>query len=190
MSALPVGLQESAVCRFGLDYSDRMLSIGDLGSYNPNGQDLTVPTGQVGALVTYLATDSPFESGYGNLSQIETRTVQLDHTTVTLQHNKLRARNAVDFQRTIIDKGRDCFLCPEYLDPHEMCIAYGYNTLIFGNKFPYLNGHLVIVNGDHTPQNFNDQLPTALSLAEDLDQYFVYYNGPKVNATAPDHLHG
>lgn len=188
MTSLPVGLHESAECRFNLDYSGRLLSNSELKYYNDRGRDLTTAEGQVGAFVTYLTTDSPFKVGYCNLTQLETRTVQLDHTTVTLQHNRLRARNAVDFQKTIVD--RDCFLCPEHMDPSEMGIAYDDNTYIFGNKFPYLNGHLVIVNGSHTPQNFDEQLPKALRQAADLRQYCVIYNGPKANATAPDHGHG
>jgi len=41
----------------------------------------------------------------------------------------------------------------------------------------------------HTDQLIYDRFPDMLDLAEALDDFVVFYNGPKCGASAPDHMH-
>lgn len=189
MKGLPIGLGEQPV-RLNQDYSDRIVAPEELAAFTPDGAVPVTLAEQVGAFTTYLASaeaPEPFRRGYSNLDNLLTRTVALEHTTATLQHNPGRARNAADFQQAARARAF-CFLDPEHLADGERGLSYN-GSVIFGNLYPYMPGHLVVVDRSHAPQQLGPQLHTALKLAGEVPTHYFFYNGPEVGATAPDHLH-
>jgi hypothetical protein len=173
------------------DYSKYIINPKDLALFSPDGTVPVTLSDQVAAFLIYLQSDQspePFRNGYKQLGQLETRSIDMEHTSIILQKNPMRMRNLRDFQKDVRE-GRKCFLCPDNLLDGELGLAYGDDNIIFGNLFPILDGHLVIVNRSHVPQDLIPQLSTALRLADELRSHFFFYNGPEVGASAPDHRH-
>lgn len=57
------------------------------------------------------------------------------------------------------------------------------------NPFPILKEHFTIAKNDHIDQSFINHIGDLVNLAETLEGYSVFYNGPKSGASAPDHMH-
>jgi|GEM_PF-5515592 len=191
MNGLPIGLEEGErFLRLDQDYTGRLMRPDELAPFTSDGAVPVTIAEQVGAYTTYLASDHApprFRDGYEQLGGLLTRHVELGNATATLQHNPGRARNTKEFLAPAMTR-TSCFLDPENLTDGERGLEYG-NSVILGNLYPYLRGHLVIVDRSHAPQDLGPQLHTALELATGLPSYYIFYNGPKVGATAPDHLH-
>ena len=63
----------------------------------------------------------------------------------------------------------------------------GYTILI--NPFPIFPKHFTIPDVEHVPQLILGRFGDMLDLAEKMDDYLIFYNGPKCGASAPDHVH-
>lgn len=85
---------------------------------------------------------------------------------------------------------RPCFLCENNLPIEQKGINYKNNYVLLVNPYPIFNEHLTIAHHNHIPQSIDDSLMDLLDLSLKLkDKFFVFYNGPKCGASAPDHLH-
>lgn len=84
---------------------------------------------------------------------------------------------------------RPCFLCPEHLPVHQKAIPFGDEYLLLVNPFPIFEKHLTIPVVKHVPQLLAGRLHDMLNLAKALDNFVVFYNGPRCGASAPDHFH-
>ncbi len=84
---------------------------------------------------------------------------------------------------------RKCFLCPPHLPPEQKGIAWKEDFLILVNPFPIFPRHLTIIHREHIAQRINGHFAEMLDLAQSLEQYVVFYNGPRCGASAPDHFH-
>lgn len=84
---------------------------------------------------------------------------------------------------------RKCFLCPAHLPPQQRGIEFGDDYLILVNPFPIFPRHLTIPVKSHIDQRIAGRLNDMFELAKAIDQYVVFYNGPKCGASAPDHFH-
>ena len=65
-----------------------------------------------------------------------------------------------------------------------------YTVLV--NPFPIFPKHLTIPDVEHVDQIIGcdgERYEDMLSLAEILDDFVIFYNGPKCGASAPDHMH-
>ena len=82
-----------------------------------------------------------------------------------------------------------CFLCEENRPTEQMSIPFIKKYAILCNPFPILKNHLTIALHSHVPQRIRHKIADMLTLAEQLDDYIVFYNGPKCGASAPDHFH-
>lgn len=84
---------------------------------------------------------------------------------------------------------RPCFLCEDNRPPEQQSISFLKKYVILCNPFPILNNHLTIALHSHVPQRIRNKMEDMLTIAEQLDDYIVFYNGPKCGASAPDHFH-
>ncbi len=84
---------------------------------------------------------------------------------------------------------RPCFLCPAHLPEQQKGILFGKDYLLLVNPFPIFKRHLTIPIIDHAPQRLEGRFQDMLLLAKELDEFVVFYNGPRCGASAPDHFH-
>ena len=57
------------------------------------------------------------------------------------------------------------------------------------NPFPIFPEHFTIPTFKHEDQLILNRFEDMLDLAEAIDEFSVFYNGPKCGASAPDHIH-
>lgn len=151
------------------------------------GQSLTAA---VERLLESQRRDWPaFQQGEASLSTIRTKDLRLDGACVTAQANpgRKRSTHAKTDAKSIAE--RRCFLCAENMPREERGVAFG-DLVILPNPFPVLPWHCTIPAREHTPQRIAGRVATMLELASQLGtQMFVFYNGPRCGASAPDHFH-
>ncbi len=173
-----------------MNWQERILSIDEINNYLEEN-DAVKLSAQVEALIEHQKANWPqLKEGYEALSQIETKRINIDDSTIIVQHNAKRVRStAAPVDKTSI-AARPCFLCAENLPVEEKGIYYDEEYVILCNPFPVLDKHLVIAHKEHIEQKIEGRVEDLLALAFDLgDEYFVLYNGPECGASAPDHLH-
>lgn len=127
-----------------------------------------------------------FRDGEIALSQFSTRRLSHGSARVIVQANPGRRRSC--YAKPDEVSSRPCFLCPENLPSEERGIAY-HDFIFLPNPFPILPNHLTIPQRKHGPQALN-RAEIMLEIAEALGpNMFVFYNGPRCGASAPDHFH-
>ena len=126
---------------------------------------------------------------YAALAEVATRRLHLGDSTIVLQYNPARRRSSA----AAIDKqslaSRECFLCCGNQPVKQKTVLWGDRYKIQVNPYPIFKRHLTIADLQHVPQRLADRVGDMLSLAKDLPDFVVFYNGPKCGASAPDHAH-
>lgn len=84
---------------------------------------------------------------------------------------------------------RKCFLCMPHLPEQQKWVEFGDQYVILVNPFPIFPRHLTIPHREHIEQAIQGRMHDMLELARELDDFVVFYNGPKCGASAPDHFH-
>lgn len=84
---------------------------------------------------------------------------------------------------------RPCFLCQTHRPAEQESIGFLSHYDILLNPFPIFPRHLTIVERAHTPQRIASRFADMLELARLLNDFTVFYNGPRCGASAPDHAH-
>ena len=126
---------------------------------------------------------------YAGLRNVKSRKLAYDGFDMIVQFNPERIRSSaakVD-SKSIAD--RPCFLCQQNLPEAQRGIPVLDKYMILVNPFPIFTEHLTIPHEDHTDQLIEDKFSEMLDLAKLLDDFTVFYNGPKCGASAPDHFH-
>lgn len=112
-----------------------------------------------------------------------------DRFTVSVQFNPARMTStAAKTDKEEIEK-RPCFLCETNRPKLQKAIPFLEKYTILCNPFPILRNHITIPILSHVPQRIRNKTGDMLTLAEELPDYIVFYNGPKCGASAPDHFH-
>jgi hypothetical protein len=127
-------------------------------------------------------------ANYEGLKTVKTKTFSFQNFKVNVQFNPARIASSgakVD-AKTIAE--RKCFLCMENLPAGQKSIDSG-NYTILVNPFPIFPQHFTIPRKEHIDQQIKPYFAEMLELAESLDDYVVFYNGPRCGASAPDHMH-
>jgi len=128
-------------------------------------------------------------NNYKALEQVKTKIVIVEGREYKVQFNPARIISSaakVDAQSI---KERKCFLCAENRRPEQKGIPFNERYTILINPFPIFPRHLTIPALEHTPQLIKSRFGDMLDLAQQLDDYIIFYNGPKCGASAPDHFH-
>ncbi|MDR1585389.1 MAG: DUF4922 domain-containing protein [Prevotellaceae bacterium] len=126
---------------------------------------------------------------YANLSKVKTKTFSFGDFEIRVQFNPARIVSSAAKIDAKSIRERRCFLCPQNLPPEQRGIAFGRDYQILVNPFPIFPQHLTVPSLRHTGQLIFDRYGDMLDLAEALEDFVVFYNGPKCGASAPDHLH-
>lgn len=90
---------------------------------------------------------------------------------------------------------RKCFLCKENRPVVQRGIDFSYNGdtdslyTVLVNPFPIFPRHLTIPLLAHTHQLIAGKFGAMLTIAEEIGDFTLFYNGPKCGASAPDHFH-
>jgi ATP adenylyltransferase/5',5'''-P-1,P-4-tetraphosphate phosphorylase II len=128
-------------------------------------------------------------TNYKALELVKEKTLDVNGCLYKVQFNPARiissaAKNDPDFIRQ-----RKCFLCSENRPPEQRGIPFNGRYTILVNPYPIFPRHLTIPSVEHTPQAIASRFGDMLGLAQQLDDYILFYNGPKCGASAPDHFH-
>ena len=108
---------------------------------------------------------------------------------VRLQFNPARIiSTAAAISQKAIEE-RPCFLCEVNRPAQQEGIPFMDKYIILCNPFPILSNHITIPLHSHVPQRIRKKMEDMLTLAEQLPDYLIFYNGPKCGASAPDHFH-
>lgn len=130
------------------------------------------------------------KNNFSALDNVETKIYDFSNYKITTQFNPSRiiSSSAKVDKKSI--ENRKCFLCRENLPEVQKGILYKEKYVLLINPYPIFKQHLTIPNIDHVPQKIEDCFSDLLDLSKDLEEnFFVFYNGPKCGASAPDHLH-
>ena len=129
------------------------------------------------------------KSNYKALEQVKTKTLVVEGHPYKVQFNPARITSSAAKVDPKSIQERKCFLCGENRPVEQKGIPFkdGYTILV--NPFPIFPRHLTIPLLEHTPQLIAPRFGDMLDLAQELDDYIIFYNGPKSGASAPDHFH-
>lgn len=83
---------------------------------------------------------------------------------------------------------RPCFLCRENRPAEQAFLPFG-NYEICLNPYPIFRRHLTIIDKEHTRQTIEGRFEDMLHLAENMNEFYILYNGAECGASAPDHMH-
>jgi ATP adenylyltransferase/5',5'''-P-1,P-4-tetraphosphate phosphorylase II len=128
-------------------------------------------------------------TNYEALKNVKTREFRFDGFTIRVQFNPARIRSSAAKVDAKSIQERKCFLCPDNLPKEQEGIPFdnAYQALV--NPFPIFPEHFTIPTYEHTCQRILNRYEDMLGLAESLDRYTIFYNGPECGASAPDHAH-
>lgn len=129
-------------------------------------------------------------TGYRDLEEVRLRIIELDNgSIVKIQFNPARIRSsAARVDKQSVDS-RPCFLCAGNLPKEQKGVDFGDRYTILVNPFPIFKKHLTIPLKEHSPQLIRGKFGDMLRLSRFLDDFIVFYNGPRCGASAPDHFH-
>lgn len=125
------------------------------------------------------------------LKNVEVKDLDVDGMHIKVQFNPARIVSSSAKVDAKSLKERKCFLCEANRPAVQEGLPWGpddrYTVLI--NPFPIFPRHLTIPDSRHIDQLIDGRITDMMDLAHDLNEYTVFYNGPKCGASAPDHMH-
>ena len=127
---------------------------------------------------------------YRGLQKAVTKQIPFSgHAGIRVQYNpeRIYSTSAKVDPKSI--RERPCFLCPAFLPVQQKAVPFNHDYLVLVNPFPIFPWHLTIPYRDHVPQKLAGRFKDMLDLARALDNFVVFYNGPRCGASAPDHFH-
>lgn len=127
-------------------------------------------------------------TNFEGLKTVQTKSFSFSDFEVKVQFNPARivSSGAKVDAKTIAE--RKCFLCAANRPTEQKKVEFGdYEILV--NPFPILPEHFTIPRKEHVDQQILPYFTDMLELAKEMDDYLIFYNGPKCGASAPDHMH-
>ena len=127
-------------------------------------------------------------TNFAGLKTVRTKSFNFGDFEVKVQFNPARivSSGAKVDAKTIAE--RKCFLCTENRPAEQTAVDAG-DYLVLVNPFPIFPEHFTIPRKEHVDQQIKPYFADMLELAEALDDYLIFYNGPRCGASAPDHMH-
>jgi ATP adenylyltransferase/5',5'''-P-1,P-4-tetraphosphate phosphorylase II len=127
---------------------------------------------------------------YQGLKNVKIKEFKLDGgSSIKVQFNPERITSSTAKVDAKSIQQRPCFLCNENRPKEQKGLEFNNDYLILVNPFPIFSKHLTIIHKKHTDQLIEKHFDTMLSLAKELSDFTIFYNGPKCGASAPDHFH-
>jgi hypothetical protein len=127
-------------------------------------------------------------NNFAGLKTVQTKVFSFEDFEVRVQFNPARivSSGAKVDAKTIAE--RPCFLCAANRPAAQQAVDFGdYEILV--NPFPIFPEHFTIPRKEHVEQQIKPYFADMLELARAMDDYLVFYNGPRCGASAPDHMH-
>lgn len=128
------------------------------------------------------------KTNFDALKGVETKEFVFSDFVIRIQFNPARIQSSAAKVDAKSIQERKCFLCPNNLPAEQKRIPYGEYQLLV-NPFPIFPEHFTIPTYKHTDQLIAGMYGDMLDLAKDINEYTIFYNGPKCGASAPDHAH-
>jgi len=127
-------------------------------------------------------------TNFAGLKTVRTKSFDFGDFEVKVQFNPARivSSGAKVDAKTIAE--RKCFLCTENRPAEQNSVDAG-DYLVLVNPFPIFPEHFTIPRKEHVDQQIKPYFADMLELAKALDDYLIFYNGPRCGASAPDHMH-
>ena len=129
------------------------------------------------------------QANYKQLENVRTRKIGFKTFDLIVQFNPGRITSSAAKVDSRSIETRPCFLCAKNRPAQQRGLIFDTNWTILVNPFPIFKRHLTIVSDEHTDQRILSSFRKMLSLARELTDFVVFYNGPQCGASAPDHLH-
>ena len=126
---------------------------------------------------------------YAGLKSVKVRTLAFDGFDMLVQFNPERIRSSAAKVDAKSIEARPCFLCQKNLPKEQRGIPVLDKYLILVNPFPIFPEHLTIPHFNHIDQRIENKFEEMLEMARLLEDFTIFYNGPKCGASAPDHFH-
>ena len=121
--------------------------------------------------------------------QVETKVLPLENGELRVQFNPSRiVSTGAKIDKETLRK-RACFLCDINRPKEQNALPVLGSLQILVNPYPILPFHLTIPTRRHLPQHFSLFAPLIDKIAWNLPGMFVFYNGARCGASAPDHAH-
>lgn len=140
-------------------------------------------------LASQLAVWPTAADNFEALKGVKVKEVELPGWTVKVQFNPARIVSSSAKVDAKSLKERKCFLCEANRPQVQEGIYWADRYTVLINPFPIFPRHLTIPDKTHTDQLIDGRIADMMRLASELEDYTVFYNGPKCGASAPDHMH-
>lgn len=149
-----------------------------------------VTSAQINDFINAQIAEWPMAAGnFEALKGVKVKEVALPGWTVKVQFNPARIVSSAAKVDAKSLKERKCFLCAQNRPDVQRGISWGDKYTILINPFPIFPRHLTIPDDGHVDQLIEGRIADMMRLAQQLDEYTVFYNGPRCGASAPDHMH-
>ena len=126
---------------------------------------------------------------YEKLAEVVTREMETDGCKLLAQYNPARIVSTgakVDAESI---KLRPCFLCEVNRPAEQISSPLLKKYYLLLNPNPILPKHFTIPLRHHRKQQILEYYEDMMEITSQLNEMFVFYNGPKCGASAPDHMH-
>lgn len=123
------------------------------------------------------------------LKDVKVKDLDVDGMHIKVQFNPARMVSSAAKVDAASLKARKCFLCAANRPEVQRGISWGDRYTVLVNPFPIFPRHLTIPDDGHVDQLISGRIADMMRLAAELDEYTVFYNGPRCGASAPDHMH-
>ncbi|MBR4882900.1 MAG: DUF4922 domain-containing protein, partial [Bacteroidales bacterium] len=142
-----------------------------------------------------LAVWQQASDNFSALANVGVKEIILGGFPVKVQFNPARIVSSAAKVDPKTIKERKCFLCAANRPAIQEGLPFvgkkaEYSVLI--NPFPIFPKHLTVPDTSHVNQTIEgewERFEDMLTLADTLDDFLFFYNGPKCGASAPDHMH-
>lgn len=149
-----------------------------------------VITDRVNAFMDEQIAEWPQAAGnFAALADVKVKEIDMPGMTIKVQFNPARMVSSAAKVDAASLKARKCFLCAANRPDVQRGIEWGDRYTILVNPFPIFPRHLTIPDNGHVDQLIEGRVADMMRLAQALDGYTVFYNGPRCGASAPDHMH-
>lgn len=129
------------------------------------------------------------KANFDALASVEVKQLDVDGMPFKVQFNPARIASSGAKVDAASLKARKCFLCAANRPSEQTGMEWGGRYTILINPFPIFPRHLTIPDVSHTDQLITGRIADMMRLSTELDNYTIFYNGPRCGASAPDHMH-
>ena len=126
---------------------------------------------------------------YEKLEQVVTAEMEINGCKLLAQYNPARIVSTGAKVDAKAIKQRPCFLCEVNRPAEQISSPMLKKYYLLLNPNPILPKHFTIPLRHHRKQRILEYYEDMMEITSQLSEMFVFYNGPKCGASAPDHMH-